>query len=184
MTSASIKPDTEHIIPTLHPAFAERRCFRADSVCGELWDILDQVCDPELPGLTLWDLGVLQDVQLSNDASNNQQITVVLTPTYSGCPAVDAMSEDAIKALNNAGFNQVKVTVTLAPAWSTDMISPNGKKQLQALSIAPPNEHDHVDCPVCGSGETEVLSQFGSTACKAMYRCQSCSEVFDYFKNL
>jgi ring-1,2-phenylacetyl-CoA epoxidase subunit PaaD len=94
------------------------------------------------------------------------------------------MSEDAIKALNNAGFNQVKVAVILAPAWTTDMISPNGKKQLQALSIAPPNKYDHVDCPVCGSRVTEVLSQFGSTACKAMNRCQSCSEVFDYFKNL
>ncbi|MCJ8319322.1 MAG: phenylacetate-CoA oxygenase subunit PaaJ [Colwellia sp.] len=170
---------TTEIIPTLHPIFAERVSFRNNSVHGDLWTILDGVCDPELPGLTLWDLGVLQDVQQSNGV-----ISVVITPTYSGCPAVDAMSEDAIKALNDSGFDQVEVKVVLAPAWSTDMISPAGKQQLKALHIAPPNDDNSISCPVCDSGDTQVLSEFGSTACKAMYRCNHCMEVFDYFKKL
>ncbi len=167
------------IIPTLHPVFAERVSIRNNSDHGELWNILDVVCDPELPGVTLWDLGVLQGVQQKDNI-----IKVIITPTYSGCPAVDAMSEDSIKALNDAGFDKVEVNVVLAPAWSTDMISPAGKQQLKALHIAPPNHDGSVDCPVCHSDDTQVLSEFGSTACKAMYRCNHCLEVFDYFKKL
>ena len=167
------------IIPTLHPIFAERVSYRNNSNCAELWNILDGVFDPELPGLTLWDLGVLQDVQQVNEC-----ITVVITPTYSGCPAVDAMSEDAVKALNSAGYSKVEVSVVLAPAWTTDMISPAGKQQLQALHIAPPNNEGKVACPVCNSNDSQVLSEFGSTACKAMYKCNHCLEVFDYFKPL
>ncbi len=170
---------TTEIIPTLHPVFAERVSFRNNSSYSELWRILDKVYDPELPGLTLWDLGVLQDVQQVNEC-----ITVVITPTYSGCPAVDTMSEDSIKALNQAGYSKVEVSVVLAPAWSTDMISPAGKQQLQALHIAPPSDSGKVACPVCSSDDTQVLSEFGSTACKAMYRCNQCLEVFDYFKKL
>ena len=168
-----------NVIPTLHPVFAERVSFRNNSDCGEIWKVLDTVYDPELPGLTLWDLGVLQNVRKENDL-----ITVVITPTYSGCPAVDAMSEDAIIALNEAGFEKVKVDVVLTPAWTTDMISPAGKQQLKALHIAPPSYDEHVHCVVCNSSDTEVLSAFGSTACKAMYRCNHCLEVFDYFKTL
>jgi len=167
------------IIPTSHPVFAQRRSFRAASKHQKLWQVLDQVCDPELPGLTLWDLGVLQDVQMQGE-----QINVVITLTYSGCPAVDAMTEDIITALTTAGYPQVKVDIALAPAWTTEMISPAGKTHLKTLNIAPPAHNDEVDCPVCGSHDTEVLSQFGSTACKAMYRCSNCLEVFDYFKNL
>ena len=170
---------TTEIIPTLHPIFAERVSFRNNSNCSVLWNVLDTVYDPELPGLTLWDLGVLQDVQRVNDV-----IKVVITPTYSGCPAVDAMSQDSIKAFNDAGYSKVEVSVVLAPAWSTDMISPAGKQQLQALHIAPPTDDDKIDCPVCHSDDTQVLSEFGSTACKAMYRCNHCLEVFDYFKKL
>jgi len=170
---------TTEVIPTLHPVFAERVSFRNNSTCHDLGCVLDSVCDPELPGLTLWDLGVLQDVQQVEGA-----IKVVITPTYSGCPAVDAMSEDSIKALNDAGYPKVEVNVVLAPAWSTDMISPAGKQQLKALHIAPPNANDEVDCPVCQSSNTQVLSEFGSTACKAMYKCNHCMEVFDYFKQL
>lgn len=169
----------ELIIPTLHPVFAKRQAFRANAKNQQLWQVLDQVFDPELPGVTLWDLGVLQDIQC-----DQQQIIVLITPTYSGCPAVDAMSQDVVAALNQAGFESVSVKVVLAPAWNTDMISPAGKEQLKALNIAPPDDNDHVECPVCASHDTQVLSQFGSTACKALYRCQNCLEVFDYFKKL
>ena len=177
------------VIPTLHPIYAERVNFRNNSDCATLWQVLDGVFDPELPGVTLWDLGVLQNVthQNQNDDNSNQKnqlITVVITPTYSGCPAVDAMSEDAIKALNDAGYAKVVVKVVLAPAWSTDMISPAGKEQLKALQIAPPRQDDRIDCPVCHSSDSQLLSQFGSTACKAMYRCNDCLEIFDYFKKL
>jgi ring-1,2-phenylacetyl-CoA epoxidase subunit PaaD len=175
------------VIPTLHPVYAERVSFRNNSDCAELWRVLDGVFDPELPGLTLWDLGVLQDVKhhANNDVTQKDKvITVVITPTYSGCPAVDAMSEDAIKALNDAGYAKVIVKVVLAPAWNTDMISPAGKQQLKALHIAPPRHDDSVDCPVCHSSDSQLLSEFGSTACKAMYRCNDCLEVFDYFKKL
>jgi len=166
-------------IPTVNPVYAQRRKFRADSEFGQLWDILDDVCDPELPGLTIWDLGVLQDVTIQDS-----QILVTITPTYSGCPAVDAMSADIISALKSAGYEQIKVHVALSPAWGTDMISPAGKQHLAAIHIAPPQPDDEPDCPVCGSHNTQVLSQFGSTACKALHRCDDCFETFDYFKRL
>lgn len=166
-------------IPTINPVFAKRRAFRLASDHQKIWNILDGVYDPELPGLTIWDLGVLQDVQIEED-----NITVVITPTYSGCPAVDAMSQDVKKALKSEGYLNVRVKVALAPAWCTDMISPAGKLQLASLHIAPPNEKDEPACPVCHSKNTQLLSQFGSTACKALYSCQDCSETFDYFKNL
>ena len=177
MTNTKINPS--EVISTQHPVYAKRVNVRKNSNSAEIWKILDTVYDPELPGLTLWDLGVLQDVQ-----QVDEMVTVVITPTYSGCPAVDAMREDAIKALNKAGFLKVKVNVVLAPAWSSDMISPAGKQQLKALHIAPPSHDNHVDCPVCHSNDTQVLSEFGSTACKAMYRCNHCKEIFDYFKQL
>jgi ring-1,2-phenylacetyl-CoA epoxidase subunit PaaD len=167
------------VIDTFHPAYAQRLSYRANSPHQELFSILDQVFDPELPGLTLWDLGVLQAIE-----KKDQYIEVVITPTYSGCPAVDAMTQDIIAALKNSGFDDVIVTLALAPAWNTDMISPAGKKQLRALHIAPPDAEGKVCCPVCDSDNTQVLSEFGSTACKAMYRCGDCMEVFDYFKKL
>lgn len=169
----------EQVIPTVNPVYAERRRHRGASEHQALWTILDGVFDPELPGLTIWDLGVLQDVQLRDG-----HCIVVITPTYSGCPAVDAMSQDVVSALNGAGYDKVTVEVALSPAWGTEMISPTGKLQLASLHIAPPQADDSPDCPVCGSSHTEVLSQFGSTACKALYRCQDCFEAFDYFKRI
>ncbi|MFT4925355.1 MAG: ring-1,2-phenylacetyl-CoA epoxidase subunit PaaD [Phenylobacterium sp.] len=174
---------SEQLIPTVNPIYAERRRYRAASEHQTIWAILDGVFDPELPGLTIWDLGVLQDVRVEQDFGACNTI-VVITPTYSGCPAVDAMKQDIVTALNGAGYEQVTVEVTLSPAWGTEMISPSGKVQLANLHIAPPQQDDQPDCPVCSSSNTEVLSQFGSTACKAMYRCQDCFEVFDYFKTL
>lgn len=169
----------EQLIPTVEPAFAQRRKFRSESQCPQLWDILDNVFDPELPGLTIWDLGVLQDV-----VEHDEHLEVVITPTYSGCPAVETMSDDIVTALNDAGYSKVEVKVTLSPAWGTEMISPAGKAQLAKIKIAPPVESDQPDCPVCGSSNTFTISQFGSTACKALHQCRDCHETFDYFKRI
>ncbi|TQV80258.1 phenylacetate-CoA oxygenase subunit PaaJ [Aliikangiella coralliicola] len=166
------------IIPTVNPVFAERLAYRKQSRFQQVWDLLDKVYDPELPGLTIWDLGILQDVK---KLDNGWQIDI--TPTYSGCPAVDAINQDVVEVLSNAGFIGVKVKVVLAPAWSTEMVSPAGKKHLRSINIAPPDENDNVDCPVCGSSHTKLVSQFGSTACKALYQCDDCFENFDYFKH-
>ncbi|MBV1910596.1 MAG: phenylacetate-CoA oxygenase subunit PaaJ [Kangiellaceae bacterium] len=165
-------------MPTLSPEFAQRRAFRLASSCGEIWDVLDRVFDPELPGLTIWDLGILQDVK-----EVDGQVQVVVTPTYSGCPAVDTIKQDIKKELSVVGYNKVDVRISLAPAWTTEMMSPDGKQHLKSIHIAPPNREDNVSCPVCESNQTTLLSQFGSTACKSLHQCESCSEVFDYFKH-
>lgn len=142
--------------------------------------MLDAVCDPELPGVTLWDLGVLQDISVTEST-----IDVAITLTYSGCPAVHTMKDDIVACLSETHPNHdVHVKVLLSPAWSTDMMSPEAKNQLTGINIAPPNDDDKVVCPLCESHNTTLLSQFGSTACKALYRCDSCLETFDYFKSL
>ena len=168
-----------NVIPTVNPVYAQRRKYRADSEHTQLWDILDNVFDPEIPGLTIWDLGLLQDVKQCEG-----QWIVVITPTYSGCPAVEIMQSDIITELNKAGFENIIVEVALAPAWGTDMISPTGKQYMSSVHIAPPQLDDKPNCPVCGSANTTVLSQFGSTACKALHTCSDCFETFDYFKRL
>lgn len=169
---------TRDIIPTLNPVFAQRKAYRNQSSYREVWDLLDQVYDPELPGLTIWDLGILQDVS-KTDAG--WQIDV--TPTYSGCPAVETINQDIVNTMQKAGYDKVTVNLVLAPAWSTDMMSPVGKAHLQSINIAPPHQDDEVHCPVCKSDNTKLISQFGSTACKALYQCSDCFENFDYFKN-
>jgi ring-1,2-phenylacetyl-CoA epoxidase subunit PaaD len=166
------------IIPTFAPEYAKRRAYRNDSEHQAIWDILDNVYDPELPGLTIWDLGILQDVQVIDG-----KVIVTVTPTYSGCPAVDTINQDVEKALLDAGYEDVVLKITLAPAWSTEMMSPAGKAHLKSIHIAPPNEEDKIACPVCDSEDTKVISQFGSTACKSLCQCNDCSEVFDYFKH-
>ena len=166
------------VIPTVNPVFAQRLSYRKQSGYPQIWDLLDNVYDPELPGLTIWDLGILQDVRKVGD-----DWEIDITPTYSGCPAVDAINQDIVKVLSDAGFNNVNVKVVLAPTWTTEMISPAGKKHLQSINIAPPSENDQVCCPVCDSHNTKLISQFGSTACKALYQCDDCFENFDYFKH-
>ncbi len=166
------------LIPTLNPVYAERLKLRRQSANSAVWDLLDQVYDPELPGLTIWDLGILQNVQKTK---NGWKIDI--TPTYSGCPAVDAIEQDVKKVLTSANLSNVEVKVVLSPAWSTEMMSPAGKAHLKSIQIAPPDEQDIVECPVCDSQETQLISQFGSTACKALYQCKSCLEAFDYFKH-
>lgn len=166
------------IIPTLDPVFARRRAHRNNSSHQHIWDLLDNVFDPELPGLTIWDLGILQDIRYVDE-----QWSIDVTPTYSGCPAVETINQDITTELSKAGFNNVKINLVLAPAWSTNMISPAGKAHLKSINIAPPDEKDIVACPQCDSNNTKLISQFGSTACKALYQCDDCYEAFDYFKH-
>ena len=170
MVVASAPPDT--LAPTV-------RAVRA---------ALDAVCDPEIPILTIADLGVLRDVRIAAGC-----VTVVITPTYSGCPAMHAIDQDIRAALAAAGYGEVRIETELAPAWSTDQMSAAAHAKLRSVGIAPPAHGSHdkrallgrkVPCPRCASLETERISEFGSTACKALYRCHSCLEPFDYFKCL
>ena len=168
-------------IPLMPEQLADRIARRRDSACTAVWDLLDQVKDPEIPVLSLWDLGVLQDIVVQG-----QSVRVMIIPTYSGCPALREMEQDIRAVLAAAGYAEVEVVTQLAPAWSTDMITSEGRQQLQKYGIAPPVSHrdSPVICPLCASPKTHLISQFGSTACKALYRCESCDEPFDYFKCL
>ena len=142
--------------------------------------VLKQVCkvmDPELPFLTIEEMGMLRDVVIEDD-----HCVVIITPTYSGCPAMGVMSEDIESALNAAGFNEVSIVTQLTPAWTTDWLSDHARRKLKGYGIAPPAETAGIRCPHCSAENVQRLSQFASTACKAMYRCGSCAEVFDYFK--
>ena len=151
-----------------------------------VWDIAATVVDPEVPVLTIEDLGVLRAVSV-----DGTQVTVDITPTYSGCPAVDAMRDDIVSALSAAGYADVHVRQVLAPAWTTEWMSSAGRAKLEEFGIAPPARHNSdgsvnlglgIRCPHCGSLHTRQLSRFGSTSCKALYVCQRCQEPFDYFK--
>jgi len=162
--------------PLVSSAYSERLSRRENSALGEVWDLLDQVKDPEIPVLSLWDLGVLTDIEMTGDG-----IQVIITPTYSGCPAMDVMRSDVDAALRAAGFENFSINTRLAPAWSTDMMSPEGRDKLRDYGIAPPADNS---CPHCGSSNTRNVSEFGSTACKALYQCRDCNEPFDYFKKI
>jgi ring-1,2-phenylacetyl-CoA epoxidase subunit PaaD len=151
------------------------------------WDAAAGVVDPEIPVLTIADLGVLREVTLRDDGS----VEVAITPTYSGCPAMSTIAFDIAVALERAGFADATVRTVLSPAWTTDWMSEDGRRKLKAYGIAPPLPASsrralfgiqQVQCPQCGSGETELLSEFGSTSCKALWRCKTCREPFDYFK--
>ncbi|WP_439374154.1 1,2-phenylacetyl-CoA epoxidase subunit PaaD [Bradyrhizobium sp. DASA03120] len=150
------------------------------------WDAAASVVDPEIPVLSIADLGVLRDVVLDGD-----HVEVAITPTYSGCPAMNMIALEIEVALERAGFHHPKVRTVLSPAWTTDWISEEGREKLRAYGIAPPQGSSSrralfgeqaVACPQCGSDKTELLSEFGSTSCKALWRCKACREPFDYFK--
>ena len=150
------------------------------------WDAAAGVVDPEIPVLTIADLGVLRDVVLDGD-----HVEVAITPTYSGCPAMNMIALEIEVALERAGFRGPKVRTVLSPAWTTDWMSEEGRRKLRAYGIAPPQAsssrralfgEQSVACPQCGSARTELLSEFGSTSCKALWRCKACREPFDYFK--
>ncbi len=153
---------------------------------GNIWKLMEDIYDPEIPFLSIVDLGIIRDVQMNNDV-----IEVLITPTYSGCPAMDVISLNIRMSLLQNGFTNIKITQQLSPAWTTDWMTPQGKEKLKAYGIAPPVEKSFdqkyleelkVECPLCHSKNTKVISQFGSTACKALYQCNDCLEPFDYFK--
>lgn len=156
---------------------------------NELREILDGVSDPEIPVLTVLQMGVVRSARLENGKAKVQ-----ITPTYSGCPAMDVIGDDIKKALKDNGYD-AEVELILSPAWSTDWITPEGRMALEKYGIAAPLEADAdkeallgnkrvVKCPQCGSTNTVLVSQFGSTACKALFKCEDCLEPFDYFKCL
>jgi len=152
------------------------------------WAALDAVPDPEVPVLSVRDLGIVRDVRAAADGG----VEVVLTPTYSGCPATEVIAASVRDAIVAAGLGPVTVTQQLAPAWTTDWISDDGRRKLRQYGIAPPGAASDantirfrprgIECPRCGSAETERLSAFGATACKALYRCLACREPFEHFK--
>lgn len=162
---------------------------RDTSEVKELWDLLDEVKDPEIPALSIWDLGILRDIERRGD-----HVIVTITPTYSGCPAMDTITEDVKAALNARGYESLEVKLQLSPAWSSEWMTQEGRRKLRNYGIAPPDDADasedgltpdaHALCPHCGSRDTRLISEFGSTACKALFQCQACKETFDYFKTI
>jgi ring-1,2-phenylacetyl-CoA epoxidase subunit PaaD len=159
----------------------------------DAWRVLHDVLDPEVPAISVTDLGIVRDVIAHDDG-----LEVIVTPTYSGCPATEVISQSIADAIDAAGLGPARVTQRRAPAWTTDWITPQGRERLRAYGIAPPGScaseatggnvspirlmARNVDCPRCGSSQTERLSAFGSTACKSLYRCVACREPFEYFK--
>ncbi|MDB5915229.1 MAG: phenylacetate-CoA oxygenase, PaaJ subunit [Ramlibacter sp.] len=160
------------------------------------WEVLGTVLDPEVPALSVRDLGIVREV-----IDHGNELEVVLTPTYSGCPATEAIEHDVLSAIEREGLGPAYATLRRAPAWTTDWITEDGKRKLTEYGIAPPHlvipaeagtqssririfgrKADTVPCPRCASPMTERLSAFGSTACKAMYRCLACREPFEHFK--
>jgi len=159
---------------------------RQSAARARAWAAAAAVVDPELPILTIADLGVLREVRIDEGA-----VEAVITPTYLGCPAMVAIALDIETALTKAGFARCRVTTVLLPPWSTDLMTEAGRLKLKRFGIAPPAGkasrralfgEERIECPRCGSSQTTRVSEFGSTACKALYRCGACAEPFDYFK--
>ena len=154
-----------------------------------VWQILGTVVDPEVPVLSVVDLGIIRDIKIKDN-----KIEVTITPTYSGCPAMDMISMNIRLALLEKGYKDIGIKTILSPAWTTDWMTETGKEKLKAYGIAPPNVkqavctpeaftlEEAIQCPNCNSYHTKLVSQFGSTACKALYQCLDCKEPFDYFK--
>jgi ring-1,2-phenylacetyl-CoA epoxidase subunit PaaD len=161
----------------------------SDISTRNIWSLLEEVMDPEVPVLSVIDLGIVREVRLNKD-----EVEIIITPTYSGCPAMDMISATIKMVLQSNGYRNVKVVSVLSPAWTTDWMTEAGKQKLKEYGIAPPNikqqvctpglfaADEAVQCPHCNSWHTHRVSEFGSTACKALYQCDECREPFDYFK--
>lgn len=155
----------------------------------QVWEFLSEIPDPEIPVISIVELGVVRKVELFQNS-----ITITITPTYTGCPAMKVFEDDIIKTLKQKGFNSVEIKMVYSPAWTTDWLSNEAKEKLKKYGIAPPISGTQdkgilfesgpkiVPCPRCNSEKTTLKSQFGSTACKALYTCDECHEPFDYFK--
>ena len=161
----------------------------------KIWKLLEEVHDPEVPVLSIIDLGMVRKVELTPLAEGEGQgVKLTITPTYSGCPATDVINMDIRLKLIEHGYRNVYIEQALSPAWTTDWMTEEGKQKLKAYGIAPPNpkqqfcnikeffEEEVVQCPHCDSYHTKLISLFSSTACKALYQCNNCHEPFDYFK--
>ena len=166
---------TQHIVPA-----------SSDEIQKRIWQILETVNDPEVPVLSVLDLGIVRDVKFQNEIAE-----VVVTPTYSGCPAMDFIGINIRKTLKENGFIEIKITHQLSPAWTTDWLTDEGRQKLKSYGITPPSSKTFdknylknlpVQCAHCNSMNTRLISEFGSTACKAIYQCTDCGEPFDYFK--
>ena len=168
---------------------------QSNSTETRVWDLMKEIYDPEIPVISIVDLGIVRGIDINTSANNsNPQATIIITPTYSGCPAMDVIAMNIRMKLLEHGFKNVVVKTILSPAWTTDWMSIEGKEKLKAFGIAPPNpshsvcepeifqQQEIVQCPNCNSVRTTMISRFGSTACKALYKCDDCSEPFDYFK--
>lgn len=178
MVSITKMNQTSNIIDTV--SVDERR--------NMILEILNTVYDPEIPVLSITDLGIVRDVLISPPAN---AVEIIITPTYSGCPAMDVIAVNIRIVLLENGFKNIKIVQQLSPAWTTDWITKKGKDKLKSYGIAAPvgKSNDapfsadiEIECPQCNSTNTKLLSQFGSTACKALYQCNECKEPFDYFK--
>lgn len=155
----------------------------------QVYQWLSEISDPEIPAVSILDLGIVRDVILVDDG---RELSVTITPTYSGCPAMDIISMQIRMALMGRGVPKVGIELQLSPAWTTDWITEEGKAKMKAYGIAPPLrkakdpldlfEEDEIVCPRCHSEHTEMVSQFGATSCKSMYRCLDCKEPFEHFK--
>ncbi|MBD2814746.1 phenylacetate-CoA oxygenase subunit PaaJ [Xenorhabdus sp. Flor] len=157
----------------------------------QIWQCLHQIADPELPTLSITDLGMVRAVlPFSTEQAGQTGWQVIFTPTYSGCPATEFLVNEIHTTLTQSGFSPVHVDVSLSPAWTTDWMNADARQRLRESGIAPPQgsacekpaDTESIICPRCSSHETEKISEFGSTACKALYRCRQCLEPFDYFK--
>jgi ring-1,2-phenylacetyl-CoA epoxidase subunit PaaD len=162
----------------------------------DIRNILATVCDPEVPVLTILDLGIVRGVilKVSPFGGDLEGAEIIITPTYTGCPAMDMIAMNIRLALTEHGYNNIKITSILSPAWTTDWMSEEGKRKLKKYGIAPPNPKqavcndklfapaEAIECPHCNSWHTHRISEFGSTACKALHQCDACKEPFDYFK--
>ena len=160
-----------------------------NDIMKRVWSVLADVNDPEVPVLSIVDLGIVRDVRMTDSGPE-----IVITPTYSGCPAMDMIRMQIRMNLLAEGINDAKIETVLSPAWTTEWMSEAGKEKLSAYGIAPPlplqqvcrlelfSRDEAVPCPRCGSYHTTLISEFGSTACKSLYRCEDCREPFDYFK--
>lgn len=165
----------------------------ADTITrDDVYGWLESVSDPEVPVLTVLDMGIIRDVKVEKNEEEQTVATVTITPTYSGCPAMDVISINIRMALLSRGVDKVNIEMQLSPAWTTDWMSEDGKRKLKEYGIAPPVrmsqtklgmfEDENIACPRCESLDTELVSQFGPTSCKSLYKCLSCKEPFEHFK--
>ena len=171
-----------------------RHTLPGDLSKAGIWSLIKDIYDPEIPVISIVDLGIVRAVDVEKLNHQDPKVTVTITPTYSGCPAMDVINMNIRMKLLEHGFKNIHIKTILSPAWTTDWMSIEGKEKLAAFGIAPPNpsqsvctldlfqEQETVQCPRCKSYHTRMVSRFGSTACKALYQCSDCNEPFDYFK--